>query len=78
MLLTKTRTRYILDRTNYKFINFLNILFITRGIHWNRYKHNSKLGVIRTLLDRNQKVVAEAEDREVEEETIKAALKLCR
>ena len=62
----------------------VKLLIYRKPTHTNQYLNFEsahplyhKLGVIRTLLDRNEKVVTEAADKLVEEETIKSALKTC-
>ena len=62
----------------------VKLLIYRKPTHTNQYLNFQsahplyhKLGVIRTLLDRNEKVVTEEPDRVIEESTIKSALKVC-
>lgn len=62
----------------------VKLLVFRKATHTNQYLNfhsahplHHKLGVIRTLLDRKDNIVTEDEDKIIEEETIRSALKLC-
>ena len=62
----------------------VKLLIYRKATHTDQYLNftshhpiHHKLGVIRTLFDRNNRVVTEQKDRELEEEKIKVALKRC-
>ena len=62
----------------------IKLLVYRKKTHTDQYLHftshhpiQHKLSVIRTLMDRKDKVVTEQEDKDMEEQKIKEALKLC-
>ena len=62
----------------------VKLLIYRKATHTDQYLNftshhpiHHKLGVIRTLFDRNNRVVTDQKDRELEEEKIKVALKQC-
>ena len=84
------RKRKIAPSPSWTLLSFANLMVLLnyaskeKKTHTDQYLQftshhplHQKLGVIRTLLDRNELIVTEEEDRKLEEEHVRKALSVC-